>query len=76
MLHELSIENLGVIESARIDLRTGLTCVTGETGAGKTMVVTGLHLLGGGRAEASRVRTGADKAVVEGRFQVLVFRCH
>ena len=42
--------------------------LTGETGAGKTMVVTGLHLLGGARADASRVRSGADRAVVEGRF--------
>ena len=44
--------------------------VTGETGAGKTMVVTGLHLLSGGRAEASRVRNGAERAVVEGRFEL------
>ena len=42
--------------------------LTGETGAGKTMVVTGLHLLGGARADATRVRSGADRAVVEGRF--------
>ncbi len=42
--------------------------LTGETGTGKTMVVTGLHLLGGGRADATRVRSGADRAVVEGRF--------
>ncbi|GLZ34556.1 DNA repair protein RecN [Lentzea sp. NBRC 105346] len=68
MLAEMRIKGLGVIDEATLELDSGFTVVTGETGAGKTMVVTGLHLLGGGRAEASRVRTGADKAVVEGRF--------
>ncbi|MCT2587636.1 DNA repair protein RecN [Actinophytocola gossypii] len=68
MLAEMRIEGLGVIDEATLELDPGLTVVTGETGAGKTMVVTGLHLLSGGRAEASRVRSGAAKAVVEGRF--------
>ncbi|GAA0601126.1 DNA repair protein RecN [Kutzneria viridogrisea] len=68
MLIEMRIQGLGVIDEATLELDRGLTVVTGETGAGKTMVVTGLHLLGGGRAEASRVRTGAERAVVEGRF--------
>ncbi|HEY0497007.1 MAG TPA: DNA repair protein RecN [Kutzneria sp.] len=68
MLIEMRIQGLGVIDEASIELHRGLTVVTGETGAGKTMVVTGLHLLSGGRAEASRVRTGVDRAVVEGRF--------
>lgn len=70
MLSEISIQNLGVIDHATAELSPGLTVLTGETGAGKTMVVTSLRLLTGGRAEASRVRTGADKAVVEGRFVV------
>ncbi len=65
----MRIEGLGVIDEATLDLHPGLTVVTGETGAGKTMVVTGLHLLAGGRADASRVRRGADRAVVEGRFR-------
>ncbi|MEV0679753.1 DNA repair protein RecN [Actinosynnema sp. NPDC050436] len=69
MLAEMRIQGLGVIDEATLELAEGFTVVTGETGAGKTMVVTGLHLLGGGRAEASRVRNGADKAIVEGRFQ-------
>ncbi|WP_121008143.1 DNA repair protein RecN [Saccharothrix australiensis] len=69
MLAEMRIQGLGVIDEATLELAEGFTVVTGETGAGKTMVVTGLHLLGGGRAEASRVRNGADRAVVEGRFQ-------
>ncbi len=70
MLADISIENLGVIERASAELSSGLTVLTGETGAGKTMVVTGLRLLAGGRADASRVREGADKAAVEGRFVV------
>ncbi len=68
VLAEMRIEGLGVIDEATLELDPGLTVVTGETGAGKTMVVTGLHLLSGGRAEVSRVRSGAAKAVVEGRF--------
>ncbi|MBA1836871.1 DNA repair protein RecN [Corynebacterium sp. zg912] len=68
MLAEISISNLGVIRHASAELSPGLTVLTGETGAGKTMVVTGLRLLTGGRADASRVRSGADGAVVEGAF--------
>ncbi len=68
MLAEMRIQGLGVIDDATLELDPGLTVLTGETGAGKTMVVTGLTLLGGGRAEASRVADGARRAVVEGRF--------
>lgn len=68
MLAEIAISNLGVISHASSELSPGLTVLTGETGAGKTMVVTSLRLLTGGRADASRVRTGADGAVVEGAF--------
>ncbi|MDD4866026.1 MAG: DNA repair protein RecN [Mycobacterium sp.] len=68
MLTELRIESLGAISSATAEFDRGLTVLTGETGTGKTMVVTGLHLLGGARADASRVRSGAQRAVVEGRF--------
>lgn len=71
MLAEMRIQDLGVIDEATLELHPGFTVVTGETGAGKTMVVTGLHLLSGGRAEASRVRSGKSKAVVEGRFEGL-----
>ncbi|MQA09727.1 MAG: DNA repair protein RecN [Pseudonocardiaceae bacterium] len=70
MLAEMRIQGLGVIDEAVLELHPGFTVVTGETGAGKTMVVTGLHLLSGGRADASRVRSGASRAVVEGRFDV------
>ena len=68
MLSEIRIESLGAIGSAVAEFGRGLTVLTGETGTGKTMVVTGLHLLGGARADATRVRSGAERAVVEGRF--------
>ncbi|MFW0787972.1 DNA repair protein RecN [Gordonia sp. CPCC 206044] len=71
MLEELSIEGLGVIEQASAQFHPGFTVLTGETGAGKTMIVTSLHLLSGARADASRVRTGDAKATVEGRFRLL-----
>lgn len=68
MLTEIRIESLGAISVAVGEFDRGLTVLTGETGTGKTMVVTGLQLLGGARADATRVRSGADRAVVEGRF--------
>lgn len=68
MLTEIRIESLGAIDAAVGEFDRGLTVLTGETGTGKTMVVTGLHLLGGARADPNRVRSGADRAVVEGRF--------
>ena len=58
MLSEIRIRGLGVIDDVTLELGPGLTVVTGETGAGKTMVVTGLHLLFGGRADPARVRSG------------------
>lgn len=70
MLEELRIRGLGVIDDATLPLGEGLTVVTGETGAGKTMVVTGLLLLFGGRADSAQVRTGADSASVDGRLRV------
>jgi DNA repair protein RecN (Recombination protein N) len=68
VLEEIRIRGLGVIDDAVLELSPGLTVVTGETGAGKTMVVQGLSLLFGGRAEAGRVRPGAQRALVEGRL--------
>ncbi|MCH5645591.1 DNA repair protein RecN [Gordonia sp. ABSL49_1] len=70
MLEELSISGLGVIEEASARFHPGFTVLTGETGAGKTMIVTSLHLLSGARADANRVRSGSPKAVVEGRFRL------
>ncbi len=66
MLQEIRIGQLGVIESSTLRLGRGLTVITGETGAGKTMVVTALGLLLGGRADSGMVRTGAASARVEG----------
>jgi DNA repair protein RecN (Recombination protein N) len=71
MLTEIRIESLGAIGAAVGEFGSGLTVLTGETGTGKTMVVTGLHLLGGARADPTRVRSGADRAVVEGRFTTM-----
>jgi DNA repair protein RecN (Recombination protein N) len=68
VLEEMRIRSLGVIEDAVVELSPGFTAVTGETGAGKTMVVTSLGLLLGGRADPALVRIGAKQAVVEGRL--------
>jgi len=70
VLEEVRITALGVIEDAILELPAGLTVVTGETGAGKTMVVTGLGLMFGGRADPARVRPGAERATVEGRLRI------
>ncbi|WP_309648169.1 DNA repair protein RecN [Nocardioides sp.] len=66
MIEEIRIGSLGVIDSSALELGPGLTVITGETGAGKTMIVTALGLLLGGRADTGAVRTGARTARVEG----------
>lgn len=66
MIEEIRIENVGVIAHAHLELAPSLTVITGETGAGKTMVLTGLALLLGEKADPSVVRPGASRAVVEG----------
>jgi DNA repair protein RecN (Recombination protein N) len=68
MLTELHIENLGVIERVELTLGAGLTAVTGETGAGKTMLVEAVELLVGGRADTTMVRHGTAEARIDGRF--------
>ncbi len=70
MLEEIRISSLGVIEESVLELGPGFTAITGETGAGKTMVVTALGLLLGGRADSGAVRTGARHARVEGLLHV------
>ncbi|WP_022872894.1 DNA repair protein RecN [Nesterenkonia alba] len=70
MIERVTISGLGVIERAELDLHAGFNVVTGETGAGKTMVVTAFGLLLGSRAEASSVRRGADKAAVDAELYV------
>jgi len=69
VLLELAVTDLGIIEDLRLVFRSGLTAVTGETGAGKTLVVAALELLAGARADASVVRDGAVEARVEARFE-------
>lgn len=70
MIEEISIRNLGVIGEARLPLGPGFTALTGETGAGKTMVVTALGLLLGDRADTGAIRSGSGQALVEGHWHV------
>ncbi|CAN5371183.1 DNA repair protein RecN [soil metagenome] len=70
MIEEIWIRSLGVIGDARLPLGPGFTAITGETGAGKTMVVTALGLLLGERSDAAVIRSGSSQAVVEGRWIV------
>lgn len=68
MLTEISVENVALIEEATLELEPGLNAITGETGAGKTLLATALQMLLGGRARSEAVRAGADRATVEGSF--------
>src|ERR671932_1361059 len=68
MLAEISVENVALIEEAALELAPGLNVVTGETGAGKTLLATALQMLLGGRARTDAVRAGAKKATIEGTF--------
>ncbi len=68
MLTEISVENVALIEEATLELSPGLNAITGETGAGKTLLATALQMLLGGRARSDTVRAGASKATVEGTF--------
>ncbi|MDA3022362.1 MAG: DNA repair protein RecN [Actinomycetota bacterium] len=70
MIESLRIRGLGVIDDAVIKFSPGLTAITGETGAGKTMVLTGLSLLAGGKADAQMVRHGSDRAEVDGEWSL------
>ena len=69
-LEEISIRGLGVIESSNIEFKAGLTVLTGETGAGKTMVLTALGLVLGSKSDSDLIRQGAERAVVTGKFTV------
>ena len=72
MIEEIGIRDLGVIAEATLPLGAGFTAITGETGAGKTMVVTALGLLLGGRADSGVIRQGAEQTSVDGRWIVPV----
>ncbi len=70
MLLELHVKDLALVEDVWLEFGEGLTVLTGETGAGKTVLVGALQLLLGDRADTSLVRSGADEALVEGRFLI------
>jgi DNA repair protein RecN (Recombination protein N) len=70
VLIELAVRDLGVIDDVRLVFQPGMTALTGETGAGKTLLVDAIELLVGGKADPELVRPGADEAIVEGRFVV------
>ena len=70
MLTDLHVRDLGVIEDLTLEFGPGMTALTGETGAGKTLVVEALQLVLGGRANPGMVRAGATEALVEARFVV------
>ena len=69
-LSEVSISGIGVIEKSNLELGPGLTVITGETGAGKTMVLTALNLVLGGKADSSLVRHGQERAVANATFKI------
>jgi DNA repair protein RecN (Recombination protein N) len=70
MIEDISIRDLGVISEAKLHFHPGLTVLTGETGAGKTMVLTALGLLLGARADSGMIRAGSAQAVLEGRWKL------
>ncbi|MCZ3392921.1 AAA family ATPase, partial [Enterococcus faecium] len=70
MLLELSIKDFAIIEKLDVSFNQGMTVLTGETGAGKSIIIDAVGLLAGGRGSADFVRTGADKAVLQGVFDI------
>ncbi len=69
-LEEITIRSIGVIEHSTLEISPGLTVLTGETGAGKTMILTALNLILGGKSDSSLVRTGSERLIASGRFSV------
>ncbi|MEN9292507.1 MAG: hypothetical protein RL288_303 [Actinomycetota bacterium] len=67
-LQEITIRGLGVIDNAQVEFKSGLNVITGETGAGKTMLLTALNLILGGKADSDLVRTGQERLTTSGRF--------
>lgn len=71
MLQELSIKNFAIIENLQISFEEGMTVLTGETGAGKSIIIDAVGLLAGGRGSAELIRHGENKTVLQGQFEVL-----
>ena len=69
-LNEISISGIGVIEKSNLEFGPGLTVITGETGAGKTMVLTALNLVLGGKADSALVRHGQERAIANATFTI------
>ena len=69
-LEEITIRSIGVIDQSTIEISKGLTVLTGETGAGKTMILTALNLILGGKADSALVRKGSERLVASGRFSI------
>ena len=69
-LEEITIRSIGVIDSSTLEISKGLTVLSGETGAGKTMILTALNLILGGKADSSLVRKGAERLVASGKFSI------
>lgn len=69
-LDEITIRSIGVIDQAALEISKGLTVLTGETGAGKTMILTALNLILGGKSDSALVRNGSERLVVSGRFSI------
>ncbi|UCD41586.1 MAG: AAA family ATPase, partial [Chloroflexota bacterium] len=70
MLVELRIENFAIIDNLELNFGPGLITFTGETGAGKSIIIDAVELLLGGRAEVSMIRTGSDRAIIESTFKI------
>ena len=70
MLAELRIRDFAIIDELQLQLQPGFTALTGETGAGKSIIIDAVGLVLGGRADSSVVRAGADRAIVEGGFRL------
>lgn len=69
-LEEINIRSIGVIEQSTLEIAQGLTVLSGETGAGKTMILTALNLILGGKADSALVRKGSERLVASGRFSI------